>query len=456
MSEATNHTKQTLPPKEQISNKEVFSYFGYGMGQCISFGLVGTFILYFYTDILGISALAASTIFLVARTFDAVNDPFMASIMDTLRSKHGKFRQYLLYSPLLITLITILAFAPLDLGPTASILFAGTTYILWGMIYTVSDVPFWSMSAVMSQDPQQRTKLVTFANLGVFVGIGIPTLLFTPLAEFLGGGNMDDGFFYAVVILSLLGLPFMINGFRKTKERVEPPKVKVRIRDAIKVIKGNKPMFMILATFFCNIFVNITLALNIYFFTYNLENASLMAVFGIISLVSCVGFFFIPMLTKHFYKKHILMTILVIDIVVRIGFFMSGYSNTMVVLGFLTVTMVLYTATGPLISTMLAETIEFTELRTGQRSEAVTFSGQTFTGKLSVAIAGGATGVILTVINYVPNQAQSPVTLQGLFFVIALLPALGSLIRLIIMYFYKFTEDEYKEVVAQIHAKKES
>ncbi|WP_336511535.1 MFS transporter [Alteribacter salitolerans] len=181
-----------------------------------------------------------------------------------------------------------------------------------------------------------------------------------------------------------------------------------------------------------------------------------MAICNISILVSCVGFFFIPILTKHFFKKHILMTILIIDIVVRIAFFMSGYSNTMVVMAFLTVTMVLYTATGPLISTMLAETIEFTELRTGQRSEAVTFSGQTFTGKLSVAIAGGATGVILTIINYVPNQAQSPATLQGLFFVIALLPAVGSLIRLIIMYFYRFTEDKYKNVVAEIHAKKEN
>ncbi|OIJ17669.1 MFS transporter [Anaerobacillus alkalilacustris] len=440
--------------KTPISNKEVFSYFGYGMGQCISFGLVGTFILYFYTDILGISALAASAIFLIARTFDAINDPFMASVMDTLRSKHGKFRQYLLYAPFFITFITIIAFAPLNLGPTASVLFAGATYILWGLIYTVSDVPFWSMSAVMTQDPQERTKLVTFANLGVFVGIGIPTLLFTPLAQFLGGGNLDDGFFYAVVILSLLSLPLMINGFRKTRERVEPPATKVRIRDAIKVIKGNKPMFMILATFFCNIFVNITLGLNIFFFTYNLGNASLLAVFGIISLLSCLGFFFIPMLTKRFYKKHILMTILIIDIVVRFAFYFSGYTNTTVVLAFLTITMILYTATGPLISTMLAETIEFTELRTGQRAEAVTFSGQTFTGKLSVAIAGGATGVILTIINYVPNQAQNPATLQGLFFVIALLPALGSLIRLIIMYFYKFTEDAYTEVVAKLNDNK--
>lgn len=441
---------------EKISSKEVMSYFSYGVGQCISFGIVGTFIMYFYTDILGISALAASTIFVIARTFDAVNDPLMASFIDTKKSKHGKFRQYLLFMPIFIFLITIIAFLPLDLGPTAAVLFAGTTYILWGMFYTVSDVPFWSMSAVMSQDAQERTKLVTFANLGVFVGIGIPTLLFTPLAQWLGNGSVDDGFFMAVVLLSILMLPLMYTGFRNTTERVEPPSEKVRMRDAIKVIKGNKPMFIILATFFCNVFVNITLTLNIFFFTYNLNNAALMSAFGVISLAACIGFLFIPMLTKRFYKKHILMVILVIDIIVRILFFMSGYQSTAVVLTFMSITMVLYTATGPLISAMLAETIELTEVRTGQRSEAVTFSGQTFTGKLSIAIAGGATGVILTIINYVPNQSQTDGTLTGLFFVIALLPAVGSLIRLILMYFYRFTEKEFELAVAELQRRKQA
>lgn len=455
MEERAPKLKTSVPERQKISNKEVLSYFSYGLGQCISFGLVGTYIMYFYTDILGISALAASMIFVIARTFDAANDPLMASIIDTKRSKHGKFRQYLLYMPFFIFFITIIAFLPLNLNPTAAVIFAGATYILWGVFYTVSDVPFWSMSAVMSQDPQERTKLVTYANLGVFAGIGIPTLLFTPLAEFLGGGNLDDGFFYAVVALSLLMLPLMYIGFRNTKERVEPPKEKVRIRDALKIVKGNKPMLIILAVFFCNVFVNITLTLNIYFFTYNLGNATLMAAFGVISLAACVGFFFIPILTKRFFKKHILMTVLIIDIVVRIAFFFTGYDSTMMVLSFLTVTMILYTATGPLISAMLAETIELTEVRTGQRSEAVTFSGQTFTGKLSVAIAGGATGVILTVINYVPNQAQTESTLTGLFFVIALLPALGSLIRLVLMYFYKYTEDDFNEAVAELQNRKE-
>lgn len=455
MATAKKMMPQEIDKREDISKKEFASYFGYGFGQCISFGLVGSYILFFYTDILGISAAAASMIFLIARTWDAINDPMMASVMDTLHSKHGKFRPYLKYMPFLIAIITILCFLPLDgLSPTAKILFAGGTYILWGMIYTVSDVPYWSLSTVMSQDAQQRTKLITFANMGVFAGIGLSPVVFVPLAEWLGQGDQGRGYLLATIVLMAFALPVMLNGFKNTKERVKPPKTKVKIKDAVRAVRANKPMFAVLVVFFCNVFMNITQALNVFFFTYNLGNASLMSIFGIISLASCIGFFIIPSLAKRFKKKHLLMTIVAIDIVIRIVWFSVGYSSVFVSFVFIAITMLLYTATGPLISAMLAETIEYTELKTGKRNEAVTFSGQTFTGKLSVAIAGGATGVILTWINYAPNQEQTVATTDALFFVVALLPALGSLIRLIVMYFYNYTEDEYNEVVEKLEERK--
>ncbi|MBN8210181.1 MFS transporter [Bacillus sp. NTK071] len=455
METARNYSSPDVDTKEDIRTKEFASYFGYGFGQCISFGLVGSYILFFYTDILGISAAAASIIFLIARTWDAINDPMMASVMDTLHSKHGKFRPYLKYMPFFVALITIVCFLPLDgISPTAKLLYAGGTYILWGMIYTVSDVPYWSLSSVMSQDAQQRTKLITFANMGVFAGIALSPVLFVPLAEWLGGGDKGQGYFLATVVLMAFALPIMLNGFKNTKERVKAPKTKVKLSDAARAIKANKPMFAVLVVFFCNVFMNITQALNVFFFTYNLGNASLMSIFGIISLASCIGFFVIPSLAKKFKKKHMLMTIVALDIVIRIIWFTVGYSSVFISFVFIAITMLLYTATGPLISSMLAETIEYTELKTGKRNEAIIFSGQTFTGKLSVAIAGGATGLILTWINYRPNEVQTDFTLDMMFFVIALLPALGSLIRLIVMYFYSYTEDEYNEIVEKLHERK--
>ncbi len=455
METATALASKKVDKQEGISKKEIASYFGYGFAQCISFGLVGSYVLFFYTDILGISAAAASMIFLIARTWDAINDPMMASVMDTLHSKHGKFRPYLKYMPFLVALITIVVFLPLDgLSNTGKILFAGGTYILWGMIYTVSDVPYWSLSTVMSQDAQERTKLITYANMGVFAGIGLSPVVFVPLAEWLGQGDLGQGYFLATTVLMVFAVPIMLNGFKNTKERVEPPKTKVKLSDAVRAVRANKPMFFVLVVFFSNVFMNITQGLNVFFFTYNLGNASLMSIFGIISLASTVGFFVIPSLTRRFKKKHLLMAIVTMDIAVRIVWFSFGYSSVIVSFVFIAITMLLYTATGPLISSMLAETIEYTELKTGKRNEAITFSGQTFTGKLSVAIAGGLTGVILTWINYAPNQGQTEATMDALFFVVALLPALGSLIRLIVMYFYSYTEEEYNDVVEKLEQRR--
>jgi Na+/melibiose symporter-like transporter len=136
----------------KIPSRELWSYFGYGLGQCFSFGLVGSFINYFYTDVLGISALAASTIFLIARAWDAVHDPLFASIMDTINSRFGKFRHFLLIAPLLITGVTLLSFYKIEADMTTKILYAGVTYILWGTLYAISDIPFWSMSSVMTND----------------------------------------------------------------------------------------------------------------------------------------------------------------------------------------------------------------------------------------------------------------------------------------------------------------
>lgn len=141
---------------QTVSKKEYFGYFSYGFGQCFSYGLVGSFILFFYTDILGISAVAASTIFFIARVWDAVNDPMVAGFMDTRRTKTGKFKGYMKFTPIFIAISTILCFFAPDISVQGKVLYAGITYILWGMVYTVSDIPFWSLSAVISDDPQKE------------------------------------------------------------------------------------------------------------------------------------------------------------------------------------------------------------------------------------------------------------------------------------------------------------
>ncbi len=447
-------TKHTAPGA--VTRREYLGYFSYGFGQCFSYGLLGSFILFFYTDILGISALAASTIFLIARVWDAVNDPMVAGFMDTRRTKSGKFKGYLKFAPLFVVISTILCFFSPDLAIQWKVLYAAITYILWGTVYTVSDIPFWSISAVITNDPQTRTNLVTAANLGVFAGIGMVGSLVPLLVGLFGQGSLATGYFVAVIIIMLAGYGFMMFGHSTIRERVEPSAgEKVTMKDVFKNLMVNRHLFKMLAIFFLNLFMNIVNGIILYFFIYNMGNENLMSIYGLMGTFAALGFFLIPNLTKKYRKKDLLAAIIVLDIIVRIVFYFTGYQNVTMLLVMLMLTQLFHASLGPVMSSMIAETIEYSEVKTGRRCEAITFSGQTFMGKLSAAVAGSLTGLILIAIGYVPEAAvQSEQTLNGLFMVVSLLPVAGGLIRLAILRYYTYTEEAYKNDLAVLAARR--
>ena len=399
----------------KIPSRELWSYFGYGLGQCFSFGLVGSFINYFYTDVLGISALAASTIFLIARAWDAVHDPLFASIMDTINSRFGKFRHFLLIAPLLITGVTLLSFYKIEADMTTKILYAGVTYILWGTLYAISDIPFWSMSSVMTNDSGQRTRAVTAAMLGVNAGIACANIFFPKLAAFFAQYSNDKGYFMAALVMMLVGLPLMLNGFMQIKERVPPSPEKVTIRDTFHNLRQNKPLFIVLLSFFFCVFHNVAGGLYIYFFINNMGDGSLQMAIGVMGIVAAVLCLVAPLLTRRMQKRNLFMILCGLDVAVRVVMWFVGYQQVTMLFILLGLSTLFVMMTNILTSSMIADTIEYAEYHTHKRCAAITFSGQTFTGKMSVAVGGGLIGVFLTMIDYVPQaQSQSDSVLAGL------------------------------------------
>jgi Na+/melibiose symporter-like transporter len=236
----------------------------------------------------------------------------------------------------------------------------------------------------------------------------------------------------------------MFNGFYNTKERISTKSCeKVTLTQTFQAVRKNKPLFFILAAFFMNVFFNLVNGLYIFFFTYNMGDAGLVSLIGTITLVSAIACLATPILTKRFKKRDIFIALCILEIIARIGFYFTGYDNPTVVMVWLAVITGIFMMTNPLISAMIADTVEYSYYHSGKRTAAITFSGQTFTGKLSVAVAGGLTGIILTMIGYVPNAVQTDTALSGMFFCIALLPGLGALVRIFIMSRYTFTEDQH-------------
>lgn len=431
--------------QEHVSISEYLAYFSYGFGQCFSFGIIGSFILIYYTDIVGISSVIASAIFLIARLWDAIFDPIVSGWIDAHKSTKGKFRKYMHFAPIFVIVSTILCFVNPNISLAGKIVYAAVTYILWGTCYAFSDIPFWSLSTVISKNGQARTNLITTANLGVFGGIGMVGLVLPlMLAYFKQHGSPQTSYLISVSILMLFGFILMELGYKFTKERVVAKKAeKLSAHDIWDAVKANKYMLMILILFFLKVAMEMVNNIIIYFFTYNMFNAKFMSIYGLIGTFSALGFFFIPLLTKHFKKLYILRVLLITDIIVQIFFFMTGYKNVILVFIFLAITQTLYSATGSIISAMLAETVEYSEVKTGKRCEAIVFGGQTFASKVAIAVAGATTGLVLSLIGYQANAVQSQTTLIGIFVIVSIIPAIASLLRLLVLIKYDYTETEF-------------
>ena len=422
-----------------VSRKEAFAYFCYGTGQCISFGLAGSFTLIFYTDIFGITAAVASIIFLLARAWDAVIDPLVAGFMDTVHTSTGKFRIYLKYMPFIVAATTILCFIKIDGSDITKIAYAAITYILWGTTYAMSDVPFWSMSAVMTSNPLERSKLISYAGLAVSVGIAFPLFAFPILVELFGHSSKAIGYLSATTLLMFFALFLMNFGYRNTKERISHKGDKIRLKDVFKTILSNKPLFLILLAFFTNLFTNVSSAIAAYFFMYNMHKPEFLSIYGALNIICAGGLLIVPFILGKISKKKLIIYMCLADIILRIlFFFVIGYNNVYTFFIFVTLTGIIYAITWPMLSAMIADTIDYAEKATGNRCEAIMFAGQTFTGKLAIATSGGVVGLILILIGYIPNQQQSSFALSGLFFSIALLPAAGSILKIIILKFYTY------------------
>jgi len=429
----TTETAQNLPRREKYSFSTAL------MGQTIIYNFVNLYLLIFYTDVLGISAAAAGTIFLAARVWDAVNDPIMGVIVDHTRTRWGKCRPYLLFLPLPIAILTVLLFNAPQWSEPAKVMYAAVTYILWGMFYTSVDIPLWTMSSRMTTDTHQRESLIASGRIFNIIGSALPVILVVPLKQALGGGNEARGYLLTVIIFCLAGLPLLIQSFFGTTERAAcGDEVKPAFRENLKAIWGNKPLLILLASSILNVFVVLPVNAGIYFVTYNLGNEGYFAIMAGTVLVSAgIGSGLAPLLAKRYKPRNILIWISLITAVVFSAGYFIGYSSFPLIIALTFILGVLLGIPLVLRTSMLAETIEDYERHSGKRSEGIIFSSMTFSSKLKMGIAAFTVGLVLRTVGYVPEISQTAEALNGIFALLTLLPALGSLLTIIPLWYYK-------------------
>ena len=454
----------------KLSAGEKISYGLGAIGKDMVYMLSAGYILYYYQDVLGVSAIAMGMILMAARVFDAFNDPVMGVIVAKTKTKWGKFRPWLLIGTILNAIVLYLMFAaPPSLDGKGLVAYAAVAYVLWGVTYTMMDIPFWSMIPAFTEGGKERENLSTLARSCAGVGSAIITIITMKCVYVLGQENERMGFKWFALIVSLLFVLFTLVTCMVIKEKstvdVDSPSVGEMFRA---LLRNDQAMTVVITIVLINCSLYITSNLLIYFFKYDFgtetwyNSYTLFNTFGgAIQILSMMIFF--PVLRKFISAIQVFYASIILAV--------SGYT-VLLVLSFVNMSNLLlllipgfliFTAFGMLTvltTVFLANTVDYGEMKSGRRDESVIFSMQTFVVKLASGVAAFIASICLTVCNLSSDTAGTQVaetagaSVAGLRLTMTVLPIAGLLAAIFLFHKkYILTEENIEKITAQIKEK---
>lgn len=455
----------------QIKNRNhlsVWQKIGYGMGEAgsqFSWSLTSSYLTIFYTDVVGLLPAVISLIMLIARIWDAVNDPMFGAIAENTSTKMGRYRPYILFGAPIMAILNCLTFLNLDLSIAGKAIWCGITYIGCGMAYTAVNISVGCLANSMTSDNKQRVSLSAFRGImgGVIqILIGAVTM---PLIIKLGHGSTASarGYFLTAVVFSLLSIPCFLICVFTTKETIGNERyqkrkstIKALFRSFQYTFTDKNALLLILAelAFLTGIFGR--LGIMAYYFIYILKQPQLIAGFATaMSIGMMMVNFYAPYILNRIDKKNVGVISSVLQALCCVVFFFTGeaqMSSVMIILGFL------YgiTNVGGLVSyTLGAEIIDDNWLRSGIRSDGVIYSCISFSTKLGNAIGGSAGILVMGLVGFQANTEMSSSTLTKMNAVINFGPALMFIISAIFFSLIRMTnalgrENEEKIMQRQI------
>lgn len=453
-----------------LSTKEKVSYGLGAVGKDMVYMLSASYILYYYQDILGVSAIAMGMILLVARVFDAFNDPIMGVIVAKTKTRFGKFRPWLFIGTLLNAVVLYFMFAaPPALDGSGLVAYAAITYIVWGVTYTMMDIPYWSMIPAFTKGGKEREGLSTLARSCAGVGSAIVTILTMQCVFLLGKGNERVGFQWFALIIAVLFVIFILITCCNIKEKstvdVDSPSVGQMFKA---LLQNDQAMAIVVTIVLVNCSIYITSNLVIYFFKYDFggvdwqNSYTLFNTFGgAVQILSMMIMF--PLMRKFFSTMQTFYISLIMAMVGYVSLLIIACSSMASVVLLFLPGFCIFAANGMLtvlVTVFLANTVDYGEWKNKRRDESVIFSMQTFVVKLASGVAALVASICLAVCNLSDNTEVIVVDLSnssvlGLRMTMTIIPMLGLLIAL--FYFrkkYILTEEKVEEIAAQISNRK--
>lgn len=456
---------------------------GYGLGDMSSsmfWKLFGAYLMLFYTDVFGISAAVVGTMFAVTRVWDSFFDPVVGAFADRTSSRWGRFRPYLLFLAVPFGLIGVVTFLTPPFDATGKIVYAYVTYALMMMVYSAINVPYASLLGVMSPDPSHRNTLATYRMTFAYLGSFIALLLFMPLVNAFGGGDVNGptrlwftapqfGWFMAVVVIAAICVVLFLACFALTKERVEPIKhEKTSLKTDFRDLVHNKPWWILLGAGVSSlVFNSIRDGATVYYFKYYVDetavgNISILGLpfvlsgiyLGVGQAANIVGVILAAPVSNRIGKRNTFILAMALATLFSVIFFWFNKDQLYLIFVFQILISICAGSIFPLLWSMYADCADYSELRTGNRATGLIFSSSSMSQKFGWAFGSAITGWMLAQFGFKANAVQSAETIQGIKMFLSILPAVGALLSLVFIYFYPLSESKMKTITAELQEKR--
>jgi GPH family glycoside/pentoside/hexuronide:cation symporter len=434
---------------------------GYGLGDAAShivFDNVTYFLMFFYTDIFGISAGFAGTMFLLARALDAVSDPIMGLLADRTRSRWGKFRPYLLWASVPFGILCVLTYSTPQMSVANKMIFAAVTYTALTLAYTVVNIPYCALGGVITGDPTQRISLQSYRFVLATAGGMLSTVLMVPIANWVDASDKAKGYQGAVAILAVLAVGMFLVCFATTKERIpDDQAAHGTFREDIRDIWKNDQWRIVGVLTLLNIMgVCVRGGTMIYYVTYFLGDAQSFTMFLFTySAGNILGSALAKPLTDRFCKVRLFtwLNVALCGASLLMYFVPPNAAGAMFV--FVFVIGVLHQATTPIQWVMMSDTVDYGEWKQGKRLTGISFSGTLFVLKMGLALGGAMVGWTLKGVQYQAGLPhQSPAVMQGILLLFTVFPGILYLLSAWVSRSYKLRTEYLSKILGDLELKR--
>lgn len=451
---------------EQISTPHALKkgqIIGYGLGDLAGqfvWTFLGSYLTVYYTDIVGLAPLAVSVLMLVARLWDAINDPMMGAFAERTRSKFGRFRPWILFGSPILAIFGVFVFTSPFGNGTAGVIWASATYIIAGMLYTAVGIPYAALMSVMSTDTNEINQLSGMRTMGMYVGQIIVSFFSSALILFFsqnGDTPLEKGYTWTAAVYGIIAIILYFIVFKTSREVVKPlaGMEKVSIKTTLKNVVGNRYLMLVSAIMLFQMLGYMgRISVTSYYVIYCIGSFTLIGIImGIPCVSGAIGALLAAPIMRKLGKKKTLILGMLIQAVALIAVYLTPFDN----MPLLIAEHFLYGIGGfaaPAILSWVADSVDYQEDKTGVRTDGTAFATYGFASKAGTAI-GSAVGImLLQFFGYVANQQQTAQAMHGINLVVNLLPAICFIVGAALCFFWKMKDSEFDEIRARLQQKR--